>query len=97
MEEGGKNRTPDKLIPKERDAVFEVCDVALCKFVKALEPSKIVGIGGFAKKRATKTLDLDDVETILHPSPASPMANRGWAPQIEKQFEAMGVLIPQRA
>jgi single-strand selective monofunctional uracil DNA glycosylase len=95
MEEGGKNRTPDKLKPEERDAVFEVCDLALRKFVKELEPSKIVGIGGFAKKRAMKTLNRDDIETILHPSPASPIANRGWAPQIEKQFEAMGVLIPQ--
>lgn len=95
MEEGGKNRTPDKLKPEERDAVFQVCDVALRKFVKALEPSKIVGIGGFAKKRAMKTLERDDIETILHPSPASPIANRGWAPQIEKQFEAMGVLLPQ--
>ena len=40
MEEGGKNRTPDKLKPEERDAVFEVCDVALQKFVAVLEPSK---------------------------------------------------------
>ncbi|MDP7008799.1 MAG: single-stranded DNA-binding protein [Phycisphaerales bacterium] len=95
MEEGGKNRTPDKLKPEERDAVFEVCDVALRKFVGALEPCKIVGIGGFAKKRASQSLNRDDIETILHPSPASPIANRGWAPQIEKQFEAMGVLIPQ--
>ena len=95
MEEGGKNRTPDKLNPEERDAVFDVCDVALRKFVKELEPSKIVGIGGFAKKRAMKTLNRSDIETILHPSPASPIANRGWAPQIEKQFEAMGVLMPQ--
>jgi single-strand selective monofunctional uracil DNA glycosylase len=94
MEEGGKNRTPDKLKPEERDAVFEVCDVALRKFVNELEPSKIVGIGGFAKKRAMKSLDRDDIETILHPSPASPMANRGWVPQIEKQFEAMGVFFP---
>lgn len=91
MEEGGKNRTPDKLHPDERDAVFAICDVALRKFVKALDPAKIVGIGGFAKKRAMKTLQRDDIETILHPSPASPMANRGWAPQIEKQFKAMGV------
>ena len=92
MEKGGKNRTPDKLKPDERDAVFEVCDVALRKFVDVLEPSKIVGIGGFAKKRAMETLCRDDIGTILHPSPASPTANRGWAPQIEKQFEAMGVL-----
>ena len=95
MEEGGKNRTPDKLSPDERDAVFEVCDVALRNFVQVLEPSKIVGIGGFAKKRATRTLGRHDIETILHPSPASPMANRGWAPQIETQFEAMGIELPQ--
>jgi single-strand selective monofunctional uracil DNA glycosylase len=93
MEEGGKNRTPDKLSPEERDAVFDVCDVALRKFVNVLRPSKVVGIGGFAKKRAMKTLDRDDIETILHPSPASPMANRGWASQIEQQFEAMGVSL----
>lgn len=92
MEEGGRNRTPDKLKPNEQDAVFEVCDAALRKFVEVLEPSKIVGIGGFARKRAMKTLQRDDIETILHPSPASPLANRGWAPQIEKQFEAMGVV-----
>ena len=42
MEEGGKNRTPDKLSPEERDIVFDVCDVALRKFVKVLKPSKIV-------------------------------------------------------
>ncbi len=94
MEEGGKNRTPDKLKPEERAAVFEVCDVALRKFVDVLEPSKIVGIGGFARKRAMQTLERDDIETILHPSPASPMANRGWAPQIEKQFEKMGITLP---
>ena len=92
MEEGGKNRTPDKLKPEERDAVFEVCDVALKQFVDILEPSTIVGIGGFAKKRTMKTLGRDDIETILHPSPASPIANRGWAPQVEKQLEAMGVV-----
>ena len=94
MEEGGKNRTPDKLNTDERDAVFEVCDVALRKFVEVLEPSRVVGIGGFAKKRAMQTLERDDIETILHPSPASPIANRGWAPQIEKQFEMMGVTLP---
>ncbi len=94
LEEGGKNRTPDKLKPEEREAVFEVCDVALRKFVDTLAPSKIIGIGGFAKKRAMKTLERDDVETILHPSPASPMANRGWAPQIEKQLESMGIMLP---
>jgi len=29
---------------------------------------------------------------ILHPSPASPLANRGWAAQVDAQLEALGVL-----
>jgi single-strand selective monofunctional uracil DNA glycosylase len=28
---------------------------------------------------------------ILHPSPASPLANRGWAQQAEAQLKALGV------
>jgi single-strand selective monofunctional uracil DNA glycosylase len=94
MEESGRNRTPDKLVGDERDALFAICDGSLRQLVDALAPSKIVGIGGFARKRAMKTLGRDDIETILHPSPASPAANRGWAPQIEKQFEAMGISLP---
>jgi hypothetical protein len=34
------------------------------------------------------------VGTILHPSPASPAANRGWARQAERQLAALGVRLP---
>ncbi|MEE2912393.1 MAG: uracil-DNA glycosylase family protein [Planctomycetota bacterium] len=95
LEASGKNRTPDKLPREERLTVYSICDRSLQNFVDVLQPSKIVGIGGFAKKRAMEVLCRDDIEAILHPSPASPMANRGWAPQIEKQFIAMGVELPQ--
>ena len=94
MEESGKNRTPDKLLREERDKVFQVCDTALQSFVDVLKPSKIIGIGGFAKKQAMKSLSRTDVETILHPSPASPIANRGWAPQIEVQLANIGIKLP---
>ena len=94
MEESGKNRTPDKLPIEERDRVYAVCDGALRSFVNVLNPSKVVGIGGFAKKQAMKSLNRSDVETILHPSPASPIANRGWAPQIEAQLTKMGIKLP---
>ena len=94
MEESGKNRTPDKLPIDEREKVYEVCDVALQSFVDVLKPSKIIGIGGFAKKRAMKSLNRSDVDTILHPRPASPIANRGWKPQIEVQLTKMGIKLP---
>jgi single-strand selective monofunctional uracil DNA glycosylase len=34
------------------------------------------------------------IGTVLHPSPASPAANRGWARQAERQLRALGVRIP---
>ena len=93
MEESGRNRTPDKLPSEEREPLFEACDRALLKTAKHLKPSLVIGIGKFAEKQALRALaELDlPVGTILHPSPASPMANRGWVKQIEPQLEALGV------
>jgi len=31
------------------------------------------------------------IDTILHPSPASPAANRGWAPAVDKRLAELGV------
>jgi single-strand selective monofunctional uracil DNA glycosylase len=33
------------------------------------------------------------IGTILHPSPASPLANRGWAPAVERQLAELGVAL----
>ncbi|MAJ46314.1 MAG: single-stranded DNA-binding protein [Planctomycetes bacterium TMED75] len=93
LEETGRNRTPDKLPATERQALEEICDSALCGVVDCIEPARVIGIGAYAKKRAERALKgrRIQVDTILHPSPASPMANRGWAPQAEAQLQAMGV------
>jgi len=93
MEESGRNITPDKLAAGERESLFEVCDRALVKIVDRLEPKLVIGVGAFAQKRARAALGASDlrVETVLHPSPASPIANRGWAAQAEKQLRAMGI------
>jgi len=94
MEEGGKNRTPDKLLAHEREALYEICDASLARVVDALQPEQIIGIGKFAQDRAGRALPGCElpIGTVLHPSPASPIANRGWAPQAEAQLEALGVL-----
>ncbi len=94
LEEGGKNRTPDKLPIGERKKLYEVCAKALRDTALALEVRTVVGIGAFAtqrSKQALKGLNID-VGTILHPSPASPAANRGWAKQAEAQLTRLGVL-----
>ena len=89
MEESGKNRTPDKLPVSETKPLEEVCDRHLRAFVEILEPEWLVGVGGFAQKRAEAALQGIEVEIgkVLHPSPASPAANRGWAEAAVKQLK----------
>lgn len=96
MEQSGRNRTPDKLPAAERDELFRHCDEALRLMVQILDPDLVIGVGAFAERRATEALaDLDvRIGRILHPSPASPVANRGWAEQAEDQLENLGIRIP---
>jgi len=95
VEESGRNRPPDKLPAAEQQALFAVCDDALRRVVQVLEPELIVGIGAFAEKRARAALgEAARVGCILHPSPANPNANRGWAQVIERQLADLGVELP---
>ena len=96
MEEGGRNRTPDKLPRAEREALFAACDRALLSTLDYLKPSLAVGVGKFAEDRIRAVAgDRPGLKIgrILHPSPASPAANRGWAPQVEAQLKALGVKV----
>jgi single-strand selective monofunctional uracil DNA glycosylase len=98
MEESAKNLTPDKLPAAEQQALSSVCDEALRDIVRSLRPRLVIGVGGFAERRARAALAGENVRvgTILHPSPASPLANRGWAPAIERQLEALGVALSRQ-
>lgn len=93
MSETGKNITPDKLPAAEREPLESACDQHLRGLVEAWQPKWVVGVGAFAEKCAMRALDEMDLSfgRILHPSPASPIANRGWAPQAEKQMVEMGL------
>jgi single-strand selective monofunctional uracil DNA glycosylase len=96
MEHSGRNRTPDKLPEAEREPLFAVCDEALRRLVDWCGPQRVVGVGAFAAGRAAAALgDFGlPIGTILHPSPASPAANRGWAAQAERQLRTLGIGIP---
>jgi single-strand selective monofunctional uracil DNA glycosylase len=93
LEESGRNRTPDKLPADERDALHDACDRHLRRVVSILEPRWVVGVGGFARIRAEAALAGVDVHfgRVLHPSPASPAANRGWAEAAERQLVEQGI------
>lgn len=98
LDEGGRNVTPDKLSRTQRQPLEDACDRSLAAIVEALQPELVIGIGGFAERCARRVLgEQAAVGTILHPSPASPRANRGWEPQIEAQLAELGVELPDHA
>jgi single-strand selective monofunctional uracil DNA glycosylase len=93
LEESGRNRTPDKLLASERAALFAACNEHFSDLVRFLKPEWIIGVGDFAAKRAEEVCGVDKcrIGRILHPSPASPAANRGWAAQATAQLIQLGI------
>ena len=98
MEATGRNRTPDRLPPGERAPLFAACDDALREIAGILRPEVIIGIGGFAERRAREALSDygAPVGGMLHPSPASPLANVDWAKQADAALGRMGVTCGRR-
>ncbi len=103
MEESGRNRTPDHLPLSESAPLFALCDRHLAEVIRLLAPQWIIGIGKFAADRAERVVaTLREAEkgggfvapatgSILHPSPASPAANRGWEEIVSRQLLELGV------
>lgn len=95
MSESGANLTPDKLPTTEMRPVEKACLAHLSEVIKILDPSFLIGIGGFAEERLHSAAAATDCKAkigrILHPSPASPAANRGWAEVASRQLSALGV------
>ena len=93
MEASGRNRTPDKLPVGERQLLSKACDEHLRALLQATRPEWAVGVGAFAEKCLCRVLDCGKirVKRILHPSPASPAANRDWARQATSQLVEAGI------
>lgn len=95
MSASGANLTPDKLPAAEMQPVEEACLKHLGEVVSLLRPSFLIGIGGFAEERLHRAAEACGYQArigrILHPSPASPAANRGWAAAASRQLTELGV------
>jgi single-strand selective monofunctional uracil DNA glycosylase len=92
--EGGRNLTPDKLPAAEQRPLLAACDTHLRTLVETLAPEWVIGIGRWAQERAVLALAQQpglQFGRVLHPSPASPAANRGWADAATQQLVDLGI------
>jgi single-strand selective monofunctional uracil DNA glycosylase len=101
LEASGRNRTPVQLPADELRPVHAACDLHLAAALQALSPQWAIGVGGFAEARLRTVLQSGLVDgafarevrigQILHPSPASPAANRGWTEAVDARFAELGL------
>lgn len=98
MDSGGRNITPNQLKKKERVVVLEICGEHLHTLVRTLQPQWLIGVGKFAEEQALRcareypdSFSEVQVQGIMHPSPANPLANRGWEEIVLHQLETNGV------
>ena len=92
----GRNITPDKLRSRDREALFRCCDEHLRAVIRILDPLWLIGIGRFTEQRLQAVTGEEEggprrVAGVLHPSPASPAANRDWAGNTTARLVSLGV------
>jgi single-strand selective monofunctional uracil DNA glycosylase len=95
MSETGANLTPDKLSAADMAPVEAACLKHLGEVVALLRPEFLIGVGAFAEERLRRAAERSGstarIGRVLHPSPASPAANRGWAEAASRQLAELGV------
>ncbi|MGA1204193.1 MAG: uracil-DNA glycosylase family protein [Opitutales bacterium] len=91
--ESGANLTPDKLSAAEKRPLEAACDAHLRAVIDIFQPEMAVGVGGFATQ-CLQRLGIPGLKTgtLLHPSPASPVANREWPERPKAQLAELGLL-----
>jgi single-strand selective monofunctional uracil DNA glycosylase len=93
----GANRTPDRLPAADRAGLFAACDDALLRVVRHMKPRLVVGVGRFARDRASIALEPLGVAiaSIPHPSPANPGAHHGWDRRVSTILRAEMDSLPR--
>lgn len=99
LQASGANLTPDKLPKSVTAPLYAHCDDHLKTLIAALNPTYLIGIGTFAEQRlktlypAPRPAGAPTIGKILHPSPASPQANKSFTATATRQLDA--IMRPQ--
>lgn len=88
--ETGANLALDKIDKHERKGLEAICDESLAECIDILKPKHLVGVGTYAAKRLA-LVSGREVVMMPHPSPASPLANRGWDAAARQALTAAGL------
>lgn len=95
MKDTGANLTPDKIPADSMKPVNAACAEHLRTVIQILEPQFLIGVGAFAEKQLAAAADTTGSSAvlgkILHPSPASPAANRDFAGTAGRQLAELGL------
>ena len=93
----GKNIPLNDLEISVRKQLISECCQALLEVINLFGVNQIVCLGRFVEaqvKALVKNNQMDNVKVhfLVHPSPASPLANTGWDKIARKTFERLGLL-----
>jgi len=91
LKESGANLPPNQIRVAERKPMEEICDRALSDVLDLFQPEHLVAIGLYAEVALKRVRPDREVVRILHPSPASPAANKDWAGTVTQQLKDAGI------
>lgn len=89
----GRNLTPETLSGPAVKQLQHLCDRHLLRLLDCCGAEVAIGIGNYAERRLKIALEGRPIQVarILHPSPASPKANRDWAGAATTEMNRLGL------
>jgi len=84
-----RNVTPDKLGKEVRQNLDELCSRYLADVIAYFQPKALVGVGLYAKGKLAPFAQGRLLDSIIHPSPGNPQANKGWEEKTELKFQSL--------
>lgn len=91
MSESGANIPPTQLPKAQCEQIDAACQQHLVRLIRALRPTCLIGVGAYALKQlelaaAAIPERQFTLGSIVHPSPASPVANKCWPEKPREQI-----------
>lgn len=95
MNKKGCNITPAELKGQEVQTLHAACDKALAKAISILKVEIVIGIGGYAEKRAQLVVQSSKLPVkvlcLPHPSPRA-VNNKNWSEKATQKLSEFGLL-----